>query len=61
MARIYLYTVYRYYSPSISIISNYSPQFILAFWIEFNRILDIKLKLFIVYYSQTDNQTEIIN
>ena len=41
--------------------SNYSLQFILAFWNEFTQILGIKLKLSTVYHPQTDGQTEIIN
>jgi hypothetical protein len=61
MAKIYLRTVYRYYGPPASIVSDCSPQFISVFWKEFNGILGTKLKLLIVYYPQTDGQTEIMN
>ena len=61
MARIYLRTVYRYYGPSMSIVSDRGPQFISAFWVEFNRILGTKLKLSTAYHLQTDGQTEIMN
>jgi transposase InsO family protein len=61
MAKIYLRTVYRYYGPPASIVSDRGPQFISAFWKEFNGILGTKLKLLIAYHPQTDGQTEIIN
>jgi hypothetical protein len=50
MARIYFYTIYRYYGPVTFIVSNRDPQFISAFWVEFNKILSTKLKLFTAYY-----------
>jgi len=53
-AQLYIYYVYRIYGLLDTIISNYSPQFILAFWNEFTRILGIRLKLFIVYHPQTN-------
>jgi len=53
-AQLYIHYVYRIYGLLDTIISNYGPQFISAFWNEFTRILGIKLKLFIVYYPQTD-------
>ena len=53
-ARLYIYYIYRIYGLLDTIVSDHRPQFILAFWKEFTRILGIKLKLFIVYYPQTD-------
>ena len=45
IAQIYIRSVYRYYSPLQSIVSDRSPQFILQFWKEFCRILRTKTKL----------------
>ena len=53
-AQLYIYYVYQIYGPPDTIISNYRPQFISAFWNEFTRILDIKLKLSTAYHPQTD-------
>ena len=53
-ARLYIYYVYQIYGPLDTIISDRGPQFISAFWNKFTRILDIKLKLSIVYHPQTD-------
>jgi hypothetical protein len=61
MAKIYLRTVYRYYGPADSIVSDRGPQFVSAFWTEFSRILGTKLKLSTAYHPQTDGQTEIMN
>ena len=41
--------------------SDYSLQFISAFWNKFTQILGIRLKLSTVYYPQIDGQTEVIN
>jgi hypothetical protein len=61
MARLYISTIYRYKSPLKSIVLNRGPQFVSSFWKKFYYILDIKLKFSIVFHSQTDGQTEIIN
>jgi len=50
VAWLYIYYVYRIYGLLDTIISNYRPQFILAFWNKFTWILSIKLKLSIVYH-----------
>jgi hypothetical protein len=60
-AQLYIHYVYRIYGPPDTIISNYSPQFISAFWNEFTQILGIRLKLSIAYHPQTDSQIKIIN
>ncbi len=60
-AQLYIHYIYRIYRLPDIIISNHGLQFILAFWNEFIQILGIKLKLFTIYYPQTDSQTEIIN
>ena len=50
VAQLYIYYIYRIYGLPDTIMSNHRPQFILVFWKEFTWILDIKLKLFTVYY-----------
>ena len=61
MARLYIQYVYRTHGAPDSIVSDRGPQFILAFWEEFCRILGIKLKLSTANHPQTDGQTEIMN
>jgi transposase InsO family protein len=60
-AWLYIYYIYWIYGLLDTIVSDYRPQFILAFWNEFTWILGIKLKLSIVYHPQTDGQMEIVN
>ena len=55
VARLYIYYVYRIYRPLDTIVLDHRPQFILAFWNKFTRILGIRLKLSIVYYPQIDS------
>jgi transposase InsO family protein len=54
-AQLYIYYVYRIYGPPDTIVSDWGPQFILAFWNEFTRILGIRLKLSTVYHPQIDS------
>ena len=61
IARLYISMIYYYKSPSKFIVLDRGFQFVSSFWKEFYRILDIKLKFFIIFYFQTDGQTEIIN
>ncbi len=61
MASLFIYYVWRYFGPLDSIISDWGPQFVLAFWTEFCWLLGIKLKRSIAHYPQTDGQTEIMN
>jgi transposase InsO family protein len=60
-ARLYITYIYRIYRPPDTIVSDWGPQFILAFWNEFTQILGIKLKLSTARHPQTDEQTEIAN
>jgi hypothetical protein len=53
--------VYKYYGPATTIVSDRGPQFISAFWEEFNRILGTKIKLSTAFHPQTDGQTENAN
>ena len=61
MARIYIRSVFRYFGPPESIVSDRGPQFISAFWKELTWILGVKLKLSTAHHLQTDRQTEIMN
>ena len=58
---MYINYIYCVYESSDSAVSDQDSQFISAFWDEFCKILDVKLKLSTVNHSQTDEQTEIIN
>src|SRR6266567_5319830 len=44
-ARLFIHYIYQIYGPLDTIISDYSLQFISAFWNKFTRILGVKLKL----------------
>jgi hypothetical protein len=61
LAHIYIIHVYKYYRPATTIVSDRGPQFVSAFWDEFNRILGTKIKLSTAFYLQTDRQTENAN
>ena len=50
LAQLYLIYIYKYYRPTITIVSDCSLQFIAAFWEEFCRLLGTKLKLSIAYH-----------
>src|SRR5438045_5811897 len=56
LAWLYLIYVYKYYGPATMIILDCGPQFISAFWDEFNRILGTKIKLLTAFHPQTDGQ-----
>jgi hypothetical protein len=61
LARLYITHVYKYYGPATTIVSDRGPQFVSAFWEEFNRILGTKIKLSTAFHPQTDGQTENAN
>jgi hypothetical protein len=61
LARLYIIYVHKYYRPATTIVSDRGPQFVSAFWDEFNRILGTKIKLLTAFYPQTDGQTENAN
>ena len=61
LAWLYLIYIYKYYRPATMIISDHGPQFISAFWDEFNRILGTKIKLSTAFHPQTDGQMENAN
>ena len=54
MTRMYINYIYHIYESSDSAVSDQDSQFISAFWDEFCKILDVKLKLSTVNHSQTD-------
>jgi hypothetical protein len=61
LARLYVIHVYKYYGPATTVVSDRGPQFVSAFWDEFNRILGTKVKLSTAFHPQTDGQTENAN
>jgi hypothetical protein len=61
LARLYLIHVHKYYGPATTVVSDRGPQFVSAFWDEFNRILGTKIKLSTAFHPQTDGQTENAN
>ena len=58
---LYYRYIYRQYGCPLSITCDRGPQFILQFIDELYRVTQIKLKLSMVYYPQTNGQTEIVN
>jgi transposase InsO family protein len=60
-AFLYIYHIYRYFGPPLTMLSDRGPQFISSFWQEFNSILGTKIKLSTADHPQTDGQTEIYN
>ena len=54
MARLYINNIYQFYGAPELIISDCGPQFILDFWNEFCCIFRVKVKLFTIFYPQTD-------
>lgn len=61
LARLYIEWIYRFGHSPETIISDRGPQFISSFWIEFCRIIGVKIKLATAYHKETDGQTEIMN
>ena len=61
MTWMYINQVYQIYKFSDFIVSDQELQFIFAFWNEFCKILEIKLKLSTACHTQIDNQTKIVN
>lgn len=61
MAQLYIYHIYRYFGPPLTMLSDRGSVFISAFWKEFNTILGTQIKLSSTDHPQTDGQTEIYN
>ena len=57
-AKLFLQNIFRYRGLSDNIVSDYDPHFISHFWENLHKILGIKLLLFIIEYSQMDDQSE---
>ena len=55
LAQLYVIHVYKYYRLAMTIVSNSGPQFVSAFWDEFNQILGTKIKLVTTFYPQTNS------
>ena len=61
IAKIYRDNIWKLYGIPRKIFSDWGPQFALKFIEEFTRVLEMTRQLLIVYYPQTDGQTERIN
>ncbi|KAI0992850.1 hypothetical protein K3495_g15334 [Podosphaera aphanis] len=61
MAKLYVYHIYRYFGPPITMTSDRGPQFISSFWKAFNAILGTRVQLSTADHPETDGQTEIYN
>jgi len=61
LTRLFRDNVWKLYRLLQSIISNRGPQFMAELIRELNRMLGIKNKMLIVFYPQTDGQTERVN
>jgi len=60
LARLFRDNVWKLHRLSKSIISDRGPQFAAGLMQELNKMLGIESKLLIVFYPQTDKQTESI-
>jgi len=61
IAQLFLDYVWKLYRLPKTIISNRGRQFVFAFWKKLTTRLYIKALLSIVYYPETDGQTERAN
>lgn len=61
LAKLYIYHVYRYFGPPLTITSDRGPQFISRFWTAFVNITGTKRQLSTADHPQTDGQTEVYN
>ena len=61
LARLFRNNVWKLHSLPESIILDRGPQFVAGLMRELNRILEIKSKISIAFYPQTDGQTKRIN
>jgi len=61
LAKLFRDNVWKLYGLSESIISNREPQFTVGLMQELNKMLGIESKMLMVFYSQTDRQTERVN
>ena len=58
---MYIKYIWKHYKLLKSIMSDRDLQFILMFWKTVCKILKIKMKLLIAFYSQTDKQSKTVN
>jgi len=61
VARLFLHQVWKLYSLLKCVISDYGPQFVACFTRKLYCLLGIKLTSSIVWYPQTNRQTECVN
>jgi len=61
LAQLFRNNIWRLHGLSESIISDWGPQFVAGVMQELNKMLRIESKLSMVFYPQTDGQTERVN
>ena len=61
LVRLFRNNIQKLYELPKSVILDMKPQFVVKLTKELNSILEIKTRLLIVFYLQTDRQTEQIN
>jgi len=61
LARLFRDNVWKLHGLPKSIISDRGPQFVAGLMRELNKILEIESKMSMVFYPQTDRQTERVN
>jgi len=61
LARLFRNNMWKLHGLSESIISDQGLQFVIGLMKELNQMLGIKNKLLIVFYPQTNGQTEKVN
>lgn len=60
-AELFIFTVYRLYGLFRLIVSDRDSRFLFRFWTAVYFLLQTKLRMFTVYYSETDGVTERSN
>ena len=61
VVKVYYINIWKHTDLFNIIVSNRDIQFVNNFWNELCKRLNITVFLFIAYYSQIDDQTEIVN
>jgi hypothetical protein len=61
IARLFITHIYPWTGLLETIVSDRGGQFILEFWDELYKVLQIRLKLLLGHHPQTNGQTEVMN
>jgi len=60
-AKLYLQYAYTTFELPIKIISDHDPKFTSSFWLTLMKLLEVKMDVTVVFYPQTNGQSEQIN